>query len=213
MSAPLRPVGPESFTQLARCLEMGKANDPRVDSLFENLLKAQQEVLEFVLGGAGLDDVLVRLGTVLDRVMAPARCGISVYDKTAGRLTHHAAPHLWPELKPASEVSAAHAPGPIEAALVQGARIVACDFQIETRWPIFAGKTLVRGLRACWAEPADCGDGIAAVLALFHAEAAEPNAQDDRAMKAAAAVAAFAIKAARRGPARGIYGQGQRRSH
>jgi GAF domain-containing protein len=213
MSAPLRPIGPESFAQLAHCLEVGAAHDPRVESLFENLFKAQQELFELVLGGAGLNDVLARLANVLDRVMAPARCGIALFDKTAGRLTHHAAPHLWPELKPSSEASAAQAPGPIEAALVQGGRIVASDFQIETRWPIFAGKALVRGLRACWAEPADCGDGVAAVIALFHAEPAEPNAKDDRALKATASMAACAIKATRRGQSRGIYSQGPRRAH
>jgi GAF domain-containing protein len=213
MSAPRRPVGPESFTQLARCLETGAAHEPRVESLFENLLGAQQEVFGLMLGGAALNDILARLATVFDRVVAPARCSISLFDKTAGRLTHHAGPHLWPELKPSAEVSAAHAPGPIEAALVQGERIVAADFQIETRWPIFAGKALVRGLRACWAEPADCDDGIAVVLALFHAEPAQPSATDGRALKAAASMAAFAAKASRRGQSRGIYAQGPRRSH
>jgi hypothetical protein len=103
-------------------------------------------------------------------------------------------------------------PGPIEAALLQKTRIVASDFQIETRWPIYAGKALVRGLRACWVEPVACGEGLAAV-ALFHAEPAEPDAKGDRVLKAAASLAAFAVKGAQRGPVRGIYPQGQRRSH
>jgi hypothetical protein len=51
------------------------------------------------------------------------------------------------------------------------------------------------------------------VIALFHAEAAEPNGRDDRALKAAASLAAFAVKGAQRGQTRGIYLQGHRRSH
>jgi GAF domain-containing protein len=213
MSAPLRPVGPESFAQLALRLSKADAHDPRIESLFENLIKAQQEMLEPVLGGAGLGDVLARAALVLDRVLAPARCSISLFEGPARRLRDHAAPHLGPELKPASEPSPGHVPGPLEAALVQGARVVASDFQIEPRWPIYAGKALVRGLRACWAEPVDCGDGLTAVVALFQAEPAAPNAHDERLLKAVAAVIAFAIKASQRGPARGIYAQRSGRAH
>jgi hypothetical protein len=210
MSAP-RPVGPESFAKLAYCLDRGEAPDPRADSLFESLFKAQAELFELVLGGAGLDDLLLRLATALDRVAAPARFSVSLFK--AGLLTHHAAPHLGAELKPAAEPSAASAPGPIESALVGGTRVVASDFQIETRWPIYAGKALVRSLRACWAEPVDAGEGVAAVVALFHAEPAEPNGRDDRALKAAASLAALTVKGTRQRSARGIYPQGQRRSH
>src|SRR5687767_6379553 len=95
MSAP-RPVGPESFAKLAYCLDRGEAPDPRADSLFESLFKAQAELFELVLGGAGLDDLLLRLATALDRVAAPARCSVSLFK--AGHLTHHAAPHLGAEL-------------------------------------------------------------------------------------------------------------------
>src|SRR3712207_7590808 len=42
-----------------------------------------------------------------------------------------------------SEPAPGHVPGPIEAALVEGRRMVASDFQIEPRWPIYAGKALV----------------------------------------------------------------------
>jgi hypothetical protein len=209
MSVP-RTVGPESFAQLVHYLEKGEA-EARTDALFEGLFKAQHEVFELALGGAGLDAVLVRVATVLERVAAPARCSVSLFD-AGGRLIQHAAPHLGPELRPAGEPNSSHVPGPIEAALVQGARVVACDFQIETRWPIYAGKALVRGLRACWAEPVACGEGRA-VVALFHAEPAEPSARDDRALKAAALLAALAVKSCQRGPARGIFPQGQRRSH
>lgn len=210
MSAP-RPVGPESFAKLAHCLDRGEAPDPRADSLFESLFKAQGELFELVLGGAGLDDLLLRLATALDRVAAPARCSVSIFK--ARVLTHHAAPHLGAELKPAAEPSVANAPGPIESALVQRTRVVASDFQIETRWPIYAGKALVRSLRACWAEPVDAGEGLAAVVALFHAEPVEPNGRDDRVLKAAASLAALTVKGTQQRPARGIYPQGQRRSH
>ena len=57
------------------------------------------------------------------------------------------------------------------------------------------------------------GEGVAAVVALFHAEPAEPNGRDDRALKAAASLAALTVKGTRQRPARGIYPQGQRRSH
>jgi hypothetical protein len=210
MSAP-RPVGPERFAKLAHCLDRGEAPDPRADSLFESLFKAQGELFDLVLAGAGLDDLLLRLATGLDRIAAPARCSVSLFK--AGRLTHHAAPHLGAELKPAAEPSGTNAPGPIETALVQRTRVVASDFQIETRWPIYAGKALVRSLRACWAEPVDAGEGLAAVVALFHAESAEPNGRDDRALKAAASLAALTVKGTQHRPTRGIYPQGQRRSH
>ena len=110
-----------------------------------------------------------------------------------------------PSSSPQPSPVGANAPGPIETALVQRTRVVASDFQIETRWPIYAGKALVRSLRACWAEPVDAGEGLTAIVALFHAEPAEPNGRDERVLRAAASIAGVTVKGTQHRPARGIY--------
>jgi diguanylate cyclase (GGDEF)-like protein len=82
---------------------------------------------------------------------------------------------------------------------VKGTRTIVSDFQTDPRWPTYAAKALVRGLRACWAEPTGkCGETFAAVVALFHPEPCTPNAQDERALKLIASLVAFAVAATER---------------
>jgi diguanylate cyclase (GGDEF)-like protein len=199
MTAGQRPVGPESFAGLTRRLDKAAVQPSRGGTaLFENLLAGQQEVVDLVLGGAQLDEVLGRLALILGRVFAPSRCGISVFD-ARGHLCHHAAPHLSTELGPESEPAKTGPAGPVEAALVQRARTVVADFQVDSRWPIYGARALVQGLRACWAEPVGpCGEEFAAVVALFHFEPGTPNARDEEALEVVASLVAFAIAATQR---------------
>ena len=205
MTSVRRLVGPESFERLSRLLDRASEQPTRGYVHFEDLLRVQQEVIAHVLEGAGLDEVLNYLADGFNSAFAPARCGLFLFDSHTGRLRGHAAPGLdralgldgalHPDRKPGGEP----AEGPIEAALAQGARTVVADFQMDSRWPIFAAKALVRGLRACWAEPAvDCAKGLTAVLALFHPRPGEPDGTDERGLKAAASLVAFAIKATER---------------
>jgi diguanylate cyclase (GGDEF)-like protein len=200
MAATQRPIGPEAFAGLSSRLDGGTSRPSRFGrTVFEDLLAGQQEIIGLVLGGAPLDDVLSRLAFVVGRIFAPARCGISVFDATDGRLRHHTAPHLSVDLGPDSEPRRSQPAGPIEAALAQGARTVVPDFQVDPRWPLYGAKALVQGLRACWAEPTGtCGEGLAGVIALFHSEPCTPEAHDERALKAIASLIAFAVDATQR---------------
>jgi diguanylate cyclase (GGDEF)-like protein len=198
MTAAQRRVGPESFEGLSRRLDgASERPGPGGDALFEAFLTAQQEIIGFVFQGAKPEEVIDQLAILVSRLFTPARCSISLYDTKTGRLRRHAAPHLPDELAPKGELATGYLAGPIEAACRSGP-IVVRDFQFDSRWPIYGAKALVKGLRACWAEPADCGDGQAAMVALFHAGPREPSDTDKRALAAAASLIAFAIGAAER---------------
>src|SRR4051794_25551537 len=118
MTAAKRPIGPESFAGLSLRLDEQTAA-ARGKVLFENLLAGQQEVMELVLGGARLEEVVDRLARVLGRCFAGARGSITLFDASDGHLSTHAAPHLAPDLGPERD-SANHAAGPVEAAVARG---------------------------------------------------------------------------------------------
>jgi len=196
MSRIRRPVGSEDFEELSRRLDKANKRTTGGDALFDNLLAAQQEVIGYVLDGLKLKDIIDRLAIVLDRMFAPARCGLCLLNAKTGHLSWHAASGVGRELGPEGTHLATSPAGPIEAALAKDMPVIVGDFQRNPTWPNYGAKALVKGLRGCWVEPCpDCGEDRSTVVVLFHDEPCLPDAEDERAMKAAASLAAFAIRA------------------
>src|SRR5689334_22675040 len=68
------------------------------DVRLEDLLQGQQDVLDLVLGGASLQDVIVRIVSVIEAAFAPARAVISLFQRGGRAVRYQAAPNLPVEL-------------------------------------------------------------------------------------------------------------------
>jgi PAS domain-containing protein len=61
---------------------------------------------------------------------------------------------------------------------------VVCDWQADSRWPVYAGKALVHGFRSCWAEPIPVvGNSVIGVAVLHRREPWKLNLADAHAFK------------------------------
>src|ERR1700674_199805 len=62
------------------------------------LLQGQQEALDLLLRGVGLEAVLRCLALAIERALAPVACGITLVDPAGGRIHLRAAPSLSSDL-------------------------------------------------------------------------------------------------------------------
>ena len=157
------------------------ADDPRpsYDVRLEDLLQGQQEVMNLVLGGAELQDVLHCLVLISEQVFAPAKCSISLVERDSGRVKHQAAGSIVTGLlTPLGALVADHLSHPDAAASLSGERIIIFDH--EELPSEHAGKAMESGLRCCWVEPfADCGEGLSGSASFYYPTAREPDASEE----------------------------------
>ena len=71
---------------------------PSYDQRLESLLQAQQELMNLIVGGFGVRNILDCLVPVIEEIFAPAACGIALLKRQDGRFTHRAATRLPAEL-------------------------------------------------------------------------------------------------------------------
>jgi diguanylate cyclase (GGDEF)-like protein len=178
------------------------ADDARnsYDVRLEDLLQGQQEVMNLVLGGAHLEDVLHRLVLISEQVFAPARCGISLVERESGQVKHQAAAGGVARLAaPVGALVADDLSHPAAAASLSGERIIILDFGSEEIPSEHARKALESGLRCCWVEPfADCGEGLSGSASFYYPEPREPDAGDEHILWTLTSFMAFVINAAQR---------------
>jgi PAS domain-containing protein len=170
------------------------------DIRLEDLLQGQQDVMSLVLAGAGLDDVLHRIATMVEAAFAPANAVISLFQPGSLVLKHQAAPSLDPELRGGAGVgSAEKAAGPMASSALSGERIVISNLAREPNWRDHAELMRMHGLQSCWVEPVpDCGEGLFGIVTLYYPEPREPGAADERILRTLTSFIAFVINAAQR---------------
>jgi diguanylate cyclase (GGDEF)-like protein len=166
----------------------------------EDLLQGQQGVMNLVLGGAALQDVLEDLVLISEQVFAPARCGISLFERDSGCVKFRAAGRLAVELLPPIGAVMAELPSsPAAAAAVSGERVIVFDLAGDTIASEYTRRAITAGLRSCWAEPfGDCGEGLSGAATLYYPEPREPDAGDEHILWTLTSFMAFVINAAQR---------------
>ncbi|MFL4982682.1 MAG: EAL domain-containing protein [Xanthobacteraceae bacterium] len=173
---------------------------PPHDVRFEDLLQGQQEVMNLVLGGASLDEILDRIVCVVETAFAPANVAISLFQRGGDSLKHQAASSLRAELLGSVGASSGeHASDPTASSATSGERIIIGDLSSDPQWPRHAELMLAHGLQSCWVEPIpDCGEGLCGVATLYYPEPREPSAADERILWTLTSFIAFVINAAQR---------------
>ncbi len=170
------------------------------DERLESLLQAQQELMNLIVGGFGVRNILDCLIPVLEEIFAPAACGIALLKRQDGRFQHLAAARLPAELLcPVGAAATDHLSNPTAVAALSGERVTVADFATDTRWPAYADQVKALGYRSCWAEPIpDCGEGLYGIATLFYPDAREPDAGDERILWTLSSFIGFLINAAQR---------------
>jgi len=170
---------------------------PHHDNDFETLLRGQQEIIGLVLDGATLQEVLTRVGSVVERSLAPARCVISIMEGAERTLRYQTAPNLPLELLSiVGGVIDGLSLDPTSASAQTGERIIIRDLEADRQWPEHAQTSLAHGLRSCWAEPIpSCGEDLFGVATLYYPQAREPDVNDEQTLGVLTSLISFAIKA------------------
>ena len=188
-----------------RSISETASGDPAAsaEERLEHFFRGQQALLDLVLRGASIDEVLTQLAHVLERTFAPALCTLSLFPREGDNPPCHSAPSLGTaaaDLVPAPNAGQANQP-PTPAGTVarSGERMVVCDWQVDSRWPVYAGKALVHGFRSCWAEPIPVvGNSVIGVAVLHRREPWNLNLTDAHAFKLIIPFVGYIIATAQR---------------
>jgi diguanylate cyclase (GGDEF)-like protein len=166
----------------------------------DSLLRAQQEVMTLILSGAGLNDILKHIVLVVEDVLSPALCLISLVNRDGGEIRHRVGPNLPMEFVSTVGISLSNNPrDPTEATALTGERIIVADFSSDPQWAEHAEQALAHGLHCCWVEPIpDCGEGLFGLVSLYYPTSQELHAGDQHTLLTLTSLIRFAISAAQR---------------
>ncbi|MGC9456071.1 MAG: diguanylate cyclase [Halothiobacillaceae bacterium] len=162
----------------------------------ESREKRQNRILESMVKGAALEDVLAQIVLSVEAEDPGSRCSILLLDETGQRLTLGAAPNLPEFYNQAVEgLAIGPAAGSCGTAAHRRSRVVVEDIASHPYWEGFREIARQAGLGACWSEPVLARNGeVLATFAIYHGEARRPDAEDIERIQSAADLASLAIE-------------------
>lgn len=187
--------GPPLFTAYLRDIRERKRS--------ELVLGGQKRVLELLVQGAPLEDVLDSLcevmeGQAKERILAM----VQLVSSDRQRLQFVAGRRIPSTLIQALDQTAIVATGgPCAAAVIQGEPIVVSDIASDTRYADNQDDPLQHGLQACWVTPIRSSEGnVLGVFVVFHSTARGPTHAERQLIDILTSTASVAIER-RRGEA------------
>lgn len=153
-------------------------------------------VLELMLAGAPLPQVLRTLTLMTEDACRGTRSSILLVDRHAGCLRLGAAPNLPEEYNHAIDaLPIADGNGSCGTAAATGRRAIAADIRTHPDWTRHRDAAARAGLAACWSQPIRAADGeVLGTFALYHAEPHVPTAAEIESIESAANLAGLAIE-------------------
>ncbi|MGM0575056.1 MAG: PAS domain S-box protein [Myxococcota bacterium] len=160
----------------------------------EALAAGQQDVLEMIATGAGVDAVLGAVARLCREESPEMSCGLQAWDPGAGTLRHRAASGLPFELVAALDVTPGRGGGPAERVIRDGSACVATEPARDPRWARHRDEALHHGIHAAWHLPLHDPDGEPlGVLGLYAPEARSLTRHEQRALDVAVRLANIAL--------------------
>lgn len=163
----------------------------------DNLLRAQQGVLENIVRGARLNEVLGELCEIVERqAQRPVRAAILLLDETGSRLFTGAAPSLPTSYSDALDgIAIGPHVGTCCAAAALAEVVVTPDISTCERWSKLKKLPLNIGLRAAWSMPIQSSTGaVLGTFGTYFLEEAEPTPRERQLVGVLARTAALAIE-------------------
>ena len=177
---------------------------PRLQNRAEEALLRQNRVLERIIAGAGLRDLLEDIVALVEDQLASSHCSILLLDEDGLRLRSGAAPHL-PDAYNAAIDGAPIGPsvGSCGTAAYRGETVIVADIASDPLWVDYRDVALRHGLRSCWSVPilarqddrnTNRKQRVLGTFALYRSEPATPSARDLEVVGQAAHLAGVAIQ-------------------
>ena len=160
------------------------------------LLEGQNEVLELVASGAGLSEILDHIALVVEWILEPAFCTISLVEGEASRLRCAAAPSLPDQFHALVQtIEIREGAGPCANAARLGMPMIVTNIATEVLSESLRAAANACGLRACWSQPIlSQGGRVLGTLGLYLQEPRAPDPHDHVVIETMAFLARLAIE-------------------
>lgn len=161
----------------------------------ERLRESQREVLQMMVAGAALADVLRRICSIMEAFDADAKCAVTVLDAVAGRARAAFSPSLPSRfLSVIRDKLLTDSNGACANTLRNGQTATCIDMEQDPEWRELSALGAEHGLRACWFTPVfGARARLIAVLAVYYSHPHEPTHRELVLMQAAVSLVALAI--------------------
>lgn len=174
----------------------GTTLDITESSRMERREHGRAEILEAIVTGTPLPEVLDLLVRHIEQESEGALCSILLLDDTRTHLRTGAAPSLSEAYNRAIDgMTIGHGQGSCGTAAFDNCRVVVDDIQTHPYWMDFKELAKQAGLASCWSEPIRDRLGKATgTFAIYHKQICQPNADSLEIMSHAARLAGIAIE-------------------
>lgn len=162
----------------------------------EALLAGQNQVLELILRGAALPEVLDLLARVIEELSGEMKCAFLLLDENGVNLRHVAAP-LLPEAYNRAVDGIAIGPkaGSCGTAAYRKEPVIVEDIASDPLWEDWRDLALGHGLRACWAIPILTLKGdVLGTIGIYYGRPYAPSDYDHELIIKATYLAGIAIE-------------------
>jgi PAS domain S-box-containing protein len=166
-------------------------------SIVTLLLDCQRRVLERIASGAPLDEVLVTLVTLVERLAPGLRCAILQADAAGKRLRFVAAPNIPEDFKLCVEPFLGIAPDALNCAVAACRRepVYTDDIALDSRWIHCRDVALRNAIRAAWSTPILGDDNsVLGTFALFYGKPGLPSSHHVQVIEMAVQMARVAFQ-------------------
>jgi PAS domain S-box-containing protein len=166
----------------------------------EALLAGEKRLLEMVVGGHSMSEILEALCRLVESTAMGCYCSVVLVDPRGTRLEHGIAPSL-----PASFINSIIGrpvnvdSGPCATAAFLNEQVIAADLTSETRWAAYGWcpMAMAHGLQACWSTPISSAAGkVLGAFAIYYNEPRAPDSCHQILIDRLANIARIAIEGA-----------------
>ena len=156
----------------------------------------QHDVLEMIVTGAELDDILGRIVHLIERQCDRIRCSVGLVDPDGTRMSHGVAPSLPGLFTPDMEgIQIGPRSGSCGTAVYLGKPVIVADALSDPLWEDYRDVARAFGLRASWSVPIRSSERkVLGSFAMYGDQPKMPSADDLRLMDIGAYIAGIAIE-------------------
>lgn len=161
----------------------------------ERLRESQREVLQLIVAGAPLGDVLRRICSIMEAFDADAKCAVTVLDEAGARVRAAFSPSLPSRfLSVVQDTLLAMPEGACANTLRSGQTATCAEMSKDPEWQELAALGAEHALRACWFTPVFGARGrLIAVIAVYYPHPYRPSDRELVLVQAAVSLVALAI--------------------
>jgi diguanylate cyclase (GGDEF)-like protein/PAS domain S-box-containing protein len=160
------------------------------------LLVGQKKILEGIVSGQGLTDLLTAICLLAERETAGMLCSILLLDPDGVHLRHGAAPSLeFKYSKLIDGLAIGPAVGSCGTAAYRREQVIVEDIATDPLWAAYRDVATTYKLRACWSTPIfNATRQVLGTFAMYYREPRKPSAEHAALIEMATQTAAIAIE-------------------